>query len=1070
MVGQLQDTEIESMFGSDGVRLGRAIANRGDVTLQRRDGDSITAIVRGSRRGAYVVRIEIHRQGNEIAISDSCTCSWGGGCKHCVATLLVARSAAPKSSWKAALDGALPPKTIATEPVPTALLFERTTTKTTRQGAEPSERITVRPLRLGAKDKWIKSGVSWQDLESNYSYSYGRSFSVKSLDQAQLVALRTISAATGLPRYHSNPAQISVAQFGPMLWLGLQQAVDSGVVLLFGADHLGSVEIDSEPAHLAVDVTADGDGSVRLSTALLHHEAPLPLGQPGVEFIGLPAHGVAVAGPARLRLIPLARPLDQAKIRLATGNQLVIPPQEVNDFLDDYTPLLAEIASLGSSDGSFVLSATEFVGVVLRIDRRSTKTAECTWLYRYRRGGRLSEFPLRSFAGRNRDMAAEDAAIQSVRLPADLFAPLTSEGGLPRDCRVGGHQVVVLLSEVVPWLEEQSEVIVEIHGDLPTLRETTEVPIIALSVQDSSVAGNDWFDLRVEVSVEGEQIEFSELFAALTLGEESLILPSGTWLALDRPEFGQLRDLIEEAKGLADKDAPDSIRISRFQSSWWEDLCQLGIVEKQSLRWEQSVAQLREIGTPEHTPLPAGIHADLRHYQQEGFDWLAFLHRNRLGGILADDMGLGKTLQCLALCAHVCDENPATRVLVVAPTSVVQNWRREAAQFAPELAVLTVSETEPRRGVSLAEAVKDAQIVVTSYALFRIEFEEYQALGWEIAFFDEAQFLKNYRGKTYHCARQLNAEVKIAITGTPLENGIMDLWSLLSIAAPGLYADPKKFSSVFRSPIESGQSPEMLATLRRRIAPVMRRRTKEQVLAELPPKTESVVEVDLGAKHSQIYQTQLQRERQKVLGLVDNVQKNRFEIFKSLTLLRQLSLDPALVDTKHESVGSAKVDRLVSDLTEVIAVGHRALVFSQFTRYLSRVRKRLESEGIDYAYLDGRTRNREAAIAKFKEGEAPVFVISLKAGGVGLNLTEADYCFVLDPWWNPAVETQAVDRAHRIGQQNAVMVYRYVSVGTIEEKVMELKARKAALFSEVMDSDGALAGALTAEDIRGLFD
>ncbi|HPG15851.1 MAG TPA: helicase-related protein, partial [Microthrixaceae bacterium] len=248
------------------------------------------------------------------------------------------------------------------------------------------------------------------------------------------------------------------------------------------------------------------------------------------------------------------------------------------------------------------------------------------------------------------------------------------------------------------------------------------------------------------------------------------------------------------------------------------------------------------------------------------------------------------------------------------------------------------------------------------------------------------------------------------------------------------------------------------------------RRTKDEVLTELPPKVEQTVDVELSARHMRIYQTQLQQQRKKVLGLVGDVQRHRFEIFKSLTILRQLSLDPGLIDAEHDAVGSAKLDRLLEDLTQVVAEGHRALVFSTFTRFLTRVKARLDDAGIGYAYLDGRTRNRERPIAAFKDGDVPVFVISLKAGGFGLNLTEADYCFVLDPWWNPAAETQAVDRAHRIGQDNTVVVYRYVSTGTIEEKVMELKARKAALFSSVMDADDALTGALDADDIRALID
>jgi SNF2 family DNA or RNA helicase len=294
---------------------------------------------------------------------------------------------------------------------------------------------------------------------------------------------------------------------------------------------------------------------------------------------------------------------------------------------------------------------------------------------------------------------------------------------------------------------------------------------------------------------------------------------------------------------------------------------------------------------------------------------------------------------------------------------------------------------------------------------------------------------------------------------------------MLSIVAPGLFPSPQRFTEHYRIPIERGSDPEALAALRRRIRPLMRRRTKEQVAAELPPKTEQLLEVVLNPKHRKVYDTHLQRERRKVLGLVDDLQKNRFTIFRSLTLLRQLALDATLVDDANADVRSSKADAFVEHLQEVVAEGHRALVFSSFTGFLGTIRKRLDDEALPYAYLDGRTRDRVRRIEEFRCGRAPVFLISLKAGGSGLNLTEADYVYVLDPWWNPAVEAQAVDRAHRIGQDKAVMVYRLVAADTIEEKVVALQARKRDLFARVLDDEaGALSGQLTAEDIRGLFD
>src|SRR3712207_6771650 len=297
----------------------------------------------------------------------------------------------------------------------------------------------------------------------------------------------------------------------------------------------------------------------------------------------------------------------------------------------------------------------------------------------------------------------------------------------------------------------------------------------------------------------------------------------------------------------------------------------------------------------------------------------------------------------------------------------------------------------------------------------------------------------------------------------------MDLWSVLSIVAPGLFPSPQRFTEHYRTPIERGGDADVLAALRRRIRPLMRRRTKEQVAAELPPKQEQVLEVVLDPKHRKVYDTHLQRERRKVLGLVDDLQQNRFTIFRSLTLLRQLALDPSLVDEAHAGVPSSKAEAFLEQLREVVAEGHRALVFSSFTGFLGTVRRRLDAEGLPYAYLDGGTRDRQRVIDEFREGRVPVFLISLKAGGFGLTLTEADYVFVLDPWWNPAVEAQAVDRAHRIGQDKTVMVYRLVAAGTIEQKVMALQERKRNLFARVLDDDGALAGPLTADDIRGLF-
>ena len=506
-------------------------------------------------------------------------------------------------------------------------------------------------------------------------------------------------------------------------------------------------------------------------------------------------------------------------------------------------------------------------------------------------------------------------------------------------------------------------------------------------------------------------------------------------------------------------------------------------------------------------PVPAGLQATLRPYQVEGFQWLSFLYEQRLGGILADDMGLGKTVQALALLAHAIEEHraaseraaergesiePFAPFLVVAPTSVISNWAAEAERFLPEAKVVTITETTAGK-TPLAERVAGAHLVLTSYTLLRMDEDAYTGYartlgrtvddltgklsapeGWGALLLDEAQFVKNTGTRAWSIARAMPARTKIAMTGTPIENNLMELWALLAIVADGLFPSARAFRDLYARPAESGEDPAHAAAtaarLRRRIRPLMLRRTKELVAAELPAKNDTRVNLPLAPGHRRIYDTHLQRERQKVLGLLEDMDKNRFTIFQSLTLLRRLALDAALIDPEaYAGVSSVKRDYLVQQLPDLLEKGHRVLVFSQFTGYLKSISARLAEEGIGHLYLDGSTRNRAEVIEAFRAGAAPVFLISLKAGGFGLNLTEADHVFIMDPWWNPAAEQQAVDRIHRIGQDKEVHVYRLVAEGTIEEKVMQLKESKAALFDAVVGEGEFASAAVTAEDVRELF-
>ena len=728
--------------------------------------------------------------------------------------------------------------------------------------------------------------------------------------------------------------------------------------------------------------------------------------------------------------------------------------------------------------------------------------------------------------GEVRDERFEARVLRSVRAVLAAHPALASL----EERRVEGWETRELLSTVLPKLRRISAVRVRFNGTPPEFVEATDA-LIEVTVTEGN--SRDWFGLGIAVKVNNWTVPFAQIFEALDRGADRILLGNGTYFSLRRPEFKTLRTLIAEAREL--DEAGGELRINRHQAGLFSELESLAASVQTTRRWDEQVRSLlalveaseaRETNPAEggnkpatstdthdkrnnggvvrpnlnrEYPVPAGLRATLRPYQVEGYRWLTFLYEHRMGGILADDMGLGKTVQALALLAHAIEEHraaapvePFAPFLVVAPTSVITNWAAEAERFLPEAKVVTITETTAGK-TPLAERIAGAHLVLTSYTLLRMDEEAYtgyartlgQAVneftgeqsapeGWGALLLDEAQFVKNTGTRAWSIARAMPARTKIAMTGTPIENNLMELWALLAIVADGLFPSARAFRDLYARPAESGEDPAHAAAtaarLRRRIRPLMLRRTKELVAAELPAKNDTRVNLPLAPGHRRIYDTHLQRERQKVLGLLEDMDKNRFTIFQSLTLLRRLALDAALIDPEaYAGVSSVKRDYLVQQLPDLLEKGHRVLVFSQFTGYLKSISARLAEEGIGHLYLDGSTRNRAEVIEAFTSGQEPVFLISLKAGGFGLNLTEADHVFIMDPWWNPAAEQQAVDRIHRIGQDKEVHVYRLVAEGTIEEKVMQLKESKAALFDAVVGEGEFASAAVTAEDVRELF-
>jgi hypothetical protein len=1112
-LSDLDPGSLEDMMGTDCYEAALGYIRRKAVVQQLWiDGqNALFGVVHGRYGEFYTPTVFFSRQGPMLEVRGAqCSCDARHACEHAAALLVSAveggpdgtgRPAVPRQapSWDTSLESLLAAGHEAGRPGETALAIELTLVADQPQGrlqplrprsvpgpgsapapTRPPVRLMARLVQPGKGGGWIGGTLSWAKLDS-YGYFGGYPAAQVRLLRELLALYR---ARVDQPHYysqgHERSIELSAFESG-RLWPLLDEAGQAGLQLVYGRK-LGPLERYRE-ARLCLDVTqAEAGGELAIAPVIrldgLDAEGAVP-----VRFIGTEGHGVVYLDPVetqrsadpgswRFRLARLAQavPAQLQEMALA-GQRLTVPAAEHSRFRDLFYPRLRQLATVISSDGSFTPPVISDPTLVLRASYGDGHDVRVDWEWAYQVGGSQLRAELHQAPGDTgyRDLAAEQAVLDNLRL-----------GGLPGDpalvpsSELGGLDTMRFTTELLPLLTGQPGVAVEVTGEPADYREAGDS--LRIGVSTGEVAGEvDWFDLGVTITVEGREVPFTDVFTALSRGESHLLLPGGAYFSLDKPELRQLASLIEEARAMQEV-AGGPLRISRFQVGLWEELAALGVVGRQAQAWQQQVQGLIEAseasgisGAGRPQP-PDTLRARLRPYQLDGFGWLAFLWQHHLGGILADDMGLGKTLETLALICHARQADPAgAPFLVVAPTSVVPNWAAESARFAPVLKVVTITDTLARSGADLAEVIAGADVVVTSYTLLRLDFGAHLAAEWSGLILDEAQYTKNHQSKIYQCARRLRAPFKVAITGTPMENNLMELWSLLSITAPGLFPNPARFRDYYARPIEKQGDTELLAQLRRRIRPLLKRRTKEQVAADLPEKQEQVLEVELHPRHRKLYQTHLQRERQKVLGLVDDLNANRFTILTSLTRLRQLSLHAALVDSAHADLPCSKIDTLLDQLADVAASGHRALVFSQFTGFLAHVRERLDAAGVGYCYLDGKTRDRAAVLRRFKEGTDPVFLISLKAGGFGLNLTEADYCFLLDPWWNPATETQAIDRTHRIGQTRNVMVYRLIAKDTIEEKVMALKARKAELFANVIDDGNAFGGSLDADDIRGLF-
>jgi superfamily II DNA or RNA helicase len=575
-------------------------------------------------------------------------------------------------------------------------------------------------------------------------------------------------------------------------------------------------------------------------------------------------------------------------------------------------------------------------------------------------------------------------------------------------------------------------------------------------------SGIDWFELHGGVEFEGEMIDLPRLLAALRRGEDFIPLGDGSvgllpeeWLRRWAPLAG-----LGQTEG-------DHLRFEVPQAvlldAWLADEPEADIDET----FARARERLRGFGGIAATDAPAGFHGELRPYQRLGLGWLHFLRDFGLGGCLADDMGLGKTVQVLALLESRRERRAAEGLppsLVVVPRSLVFNWMAEAAQFTPELRIL--DHTGAGRGD--AASFIDHDVVLTTYGTLRRDIVLLKEKRFDYLILDEAQAIKNSSSQTAKAARLLRGSHRLALTGTPVENHLGELWSLLEFLNSGFLG-----SSTFRNAADlrdpDAASREILG---RALRPLILRRTKGQVATELPTRIEQTLVCELPARQRKLYDEMRDYYRAVLDKRIDDqgLGKSKILVLEALLRLRQAACHPALLDRGHEDDPCAKLDVLLPHLSEVLDEGHKALVFSQFTSFLSLLRRRLDAAGLPYLYLDGKTRNRQELVEKFQSDDgSTLFLISLKAGGLGLNLTAADYVYLLDPWWNPAVEAQAIDRAHRIGQTRPVFAYRLVARDTVEDKILELQAGKRALADAIVRADQSVMASLSQEDLELLL-
>lgn len=617
-------------------------------------------------------------------------------------------------------------------------------------------------------------------------------------------------------------------------------------------------------------------------------------------------------------------------------------------------------------------------------------------------------------------------------------------------------------SEAFSWLNENRVNLLNLGFEVSQPQSSDKKYFVGKAIIEVEVKENiDWFDIHARIKFGEFEIPFKELRKLILKKKVEFKLPNGEIAIIPEAWLTKYADLFALSETEGDKEKPV---LRKHHLNLVKEL-EEGNLAKVHL--SEKLRSLSSFSGIKNYPLPASFKGELRPYQKAGYNWLRFLNEYRLGGCLADDMGLGKTVQTLAMLSAEKEAGHGTSLLVM-PTSLIYNWEMEASKFAPDLRVLNYTGTQRNKEIKRFE---NYDIVLTSYGITRLDVDLLQNFYFNYIILDESQVIKNPSSNIAKAVRELKSRYKLVLTGTPMENTTMDLWSQISFINPGLVGTQSYFRQEFQVPIEKKGDESKSKKLNAIIKPFILRRHKSQVATELPEKVENVQYSVMTPEQEKKYEETKAYYRGKILDLIDKegMGNSRFMILEGLTKLRQLANHPKLIEPSY-SGDSGKMEDITHMLENAMSEGHKVLVFSQFVKHLALVQHFLKSKKIDYAYLDGASIDRKEQVDRFnRDPKIKAFLISIKAGGLGLNLTEADYVFILDPWWNPAVEAQAIDRAHRIGQKKKVFTYKFITRNSVEEKILMLQQKKLRLTNELIVTEESIMKQLTRDDISQML-